>query len=226
MQIGPERARATVTEEMTDESIVARVRSGDIASFEILMRRHNQRVYRAARAILGSDDEAEDVMQEAYVNAYAHLAQFEGRSRFSTWLTRITVHEALARKRRGKRFESTDPSALENTPMPTQDRPRSPEQGASDSELARMLEQAIDGLPEAFRAVFVLRTVEGMSVAETAESLDIPEETVKTRLFRSRGLLKQALLSRADAAAPQAFGFHLSRCDAVVARVLARIAKR
>ncbi len=107
--------------------------------------------------------------------------------------------------------------------MPTQDKPRDPEQRASDHELAHALERAVDALPEAFRTVFVLRAVEEMSVAETAECLDIPEETVKTRHFRARGLLQRALLERADAAAPHVFDFHLSRCDAVVAIVLERI---
>jgi RNA polymerase sigma-70 factor (ECF subfamily) len=205
---------------LTDEEIVARVRAGETALFELLMRRHNQRVYRAARAILRDDSEAEDVMQDAYVRAYAHLSEFEGRARFSTWLTRIAVHEALARSRRGRRFRPLDDQ--EAHAMPTGPR-FTPEQLASDREVSVVLERAIDSLSDDFRAVFVLRAVEEMSGAETAECLGIPEETVKTRLFRARARLQEALLEALEPAAPRAYEFHLSRCDRVVEAVLSRL---
>jgi RNA polymerase sigma-70 factor, ECF subfamily len=211
----------TETPEPTDEEIVARVLAGDAALFEQLMRRHNSRVYRAARAILRDDSEAEDVMQDAYVRAYTHLRDFGGRARFSTWLTRIAVNEALARVRRGKRFDSLE-SHMEEPVMGTQP-DTSPEQQASDVEMRSVLEAAVAKLSDEFRSVFVLRAVEGMSGAETAECLGIPEETVKTRLHRARSRLQEMLLESLEPAAPSLYEFHLSRCDRVVAAVLGRI---
>jgi RNA polymerase sigma-70 factor (ECF subfamily) len=205
----------------SDEDIVRRVLSGEVEAFELVMRRYNRRIYRIVRAILRSDDEAEDVMQEAYTKAYAHLRDFAGRARFSTWLTRIAVHEAFARSRQGRRFE-----LVENADMETQtprESARTPEQRASDRELGDILEQAIEDLPEGFRTVLVLRLVEQMSVEETSEALDLSEEAVKTRLHRARGVLKQRLSERVGAALPGLFDFGNARCDRVVTRVLERI---
>jgi RNA polymerase sigma-70 factor (ECF subfamily) len=207
---------------LTDEQIVARVLDGETQLFELIMRRYNRRIYRAARAILRDDSEAEDVMQDAYVRAYAHLREFEGRALFSTWLTRIAVHEALARVRHRHRHPRLDEQNRETLSMPTPVR-ASPEQQASDAEIRAVLETAIDALPDDFRAVFVLRAIEQMSGAETAECLGIPEETVKTRLFRARARLKETLLETLEPAAPRAYEFHLSRCDRVVAVVLSRL---
>lgn len=210
---------------ITDEEVVARVRTGNTTLFEILMRRHNQRVYRVARAILGNDTEAEDVMQEAYVRAFTHLDQFENRAKFSTWLTRIAVHEALARARKSKRSESLDSEAdsgLEARREPMSNI-RSPEEQMFGVQMKALLENAIDSLPDAYRAVFVLRELEEMSTAETAEALAVSEEVVKTRLHRARAMLQSALYSRVGASTPEAFDFHLSRCDRVVNAVLAKI---
>ena len=207
---------------LTDEEIVLRVRAGEVALFELLMRRHNPRVYRAARAILHDAGEAEDVMQDAYVRAYEHLGEFEGRARFSTWLTRIAVNEALSRVRRSKRFDSLE-SHTEDSSMSTEDG-LSPEQQASDVEMRSALETAVAKLPDDFRSVFVLRAVEGMSGAETAECLGIPEDTVKTRLHRARGRLQEMLIASIEPALPSVYEFHLTRCDRVVAAVLRRIA--
>ena len=209
---------------LSDEQIVAHVRNGQTALFEVLMRRHNERVYRAARAILRDDSEAEDVMQQAYVNAYTHLRQFDGRAAFATWLTRIAVHEALARIRRGSRFEPLDASADTGPwPMmkgaPTYD----PERQAMAREMAGLLEAAVDRLPDGAREVFVLRDVQGLDTSETAESLGISAEAVKTRLSRARAALRRDLFKRSGVAAPTAFPFHQSRCDRIVAAVLARI---
>ena len=208
-------------ESQTDEDLVNRVRAGEVAYFELLMRRNNRRLFRAVRSIVGNDDEAEDVMQEAYVNAYTHLGDFSGRARFSTWLTRIAVNEAFTRLRRRSRLTALDDTNAQDPRMASPG--FGPEQHASDRELAVILERAVDSLPEAFRTVFVLRSVEQLSVAETAEVLDIPEDTVKTRLHRARGLLQSALTERVGASLPTIFDFHLTRCDRIVAGVFARV---
>lgn len=210
---------------LSDEEVVERVLGGEIELFEILMRRYNQRLYRVARAILTDDGEAEDVMQDAYVRAYTHLDQFEGRSRFATWLTRIAVHEALSRARRGRRLVKIEDLSLEKksamTTLPSNE--RGPEQQAIERDLQCVLETAVGALPESFRSVLVLREMEGMSTAETADCLNISEALVKTRLHRAHAALRRDLESRSHAALTQAFPFHLSRCDRVVAAVFQRI---
>jgi RNA polymerase sigma-70 factor (ECF subfamily) len=206
----------------TDEQVVERVLHGETALFEIVMRRANQRLYRAARAII-RDDEAEDVIQEAYMYAFAHLDQFAGRAAFSTWLTRIVVHEALARRRRRGRFVPLPNEEADGNEMTAFISPADVEQDAAAHELGRVLEAAIDTLPDAFRVVFMLREVEEMSTAETAVVLDIPEETVKTRLHRARGLLRKSLEQGAGEALPSAFAFGSARRDRLVSAVLARI---
>jgi RNA polymerase sigma-70 factor (ECF subfamily) len=209
-----------------DEDVVKRVLAGETALYEILMRRYNQRLYRVARSILRNDVDAEDVMQEAYVRAYQHLNQFAGEAKFSTWLTKIAVYEALGRLRRQGRTENLD-SVLDSDrhvmARMTSDT-RDPERQAYDHELRIVLEGAIDSLPETYRMVFVLRSVEGLSVAETAGCLDIGAEAVKTRLHRARSLLRKDLQERASLVTAQTFPFHLSRCDRVVEAVFRRIA--
>ncbi len=209
------------SESTSDEDLVRRVLAGEVACFELLIRRNNQRLFRLVRSVVTSDDEAEDVMQEAYVAAFSHLRDFAGKARFSTWLSRIALHEAFARKRRTKRMTGIDDVPREDVAMSSA--VRGPEQRASDRELGIILERAVDSLPESFRTVFVLRSVEQLSVAETSELLDISEETVKTRLHRARHQLRSLLTERIGAQVPQLFDFHLSRCDRVVARVFARI---
>lgn len=216
---------ATVLEQWTglsDEDIVARVLHGQTALFELLMRRHNQRVYRAARAILRDDREAEDVMQQAYVNAYAHLRQFDGRAQFSTWLIRIAVHEAIARARKRGRYEPLENASGVEMFMPTSSAP-DPERQAFGRELGALLESAVDALADGYREVFMLREVDGMSTAETAAVLDLSEDVVKTRLSRARAALRRDLLDRAGATASSAFTFGQARCDRVVAGVFERI---
>lgn len=219
---------ATQQEPISDEEVVARVLAGETAMFEIVMRRHNQRLYRVARAILRDDGEAEDVMQDAYVRAYEHLDQFAGRAKFSTWLTRIAVHEALARQRRRDRYEELDPmSEREGDPM---DRFASvtpnPEQLTSNSELRKLLENAVEKLPDSYRAVFMLRDVEEMSTTEAAYALEITEENVKVRLHRARALLRKGLYAQAGKESREAFHFNAVRCDRVVRNVFERIQKR
>jgi RNA polymerase sigma-70 factor (ECF subfamily) len=219
---------ATQPKPLSDEEVVVQVLAGETAMFEIVMRRHNQRLYRVARAILRNDSEAEDVMQDAYVRAYEHLDQFAGRAKFSTWLTRIAVHEALARQRRSKRYEELGPtSEREGDPM---DRFASltpnPEQQMSNSELRRLLEQAVEKLPDAYRAVFMLREVEDMSTTDAAYALEITEENVKVRLHRARALLRKSLFAVAGTESREAFNFNAVRCDRVVKNVFERIQKR
>jgi len=207
---------------LSDEAVIARIRAGEPCCFEILMRRHNRRVFRVTRAILKRDDEAEDVMQEAYVRAYEHLSEFRAEASFATWLTRIAIHEALARKRREQRFDPLE-SASSQSPVLSPESPRSPEQQVNDHQLRAVLERSIDALPDEFRTVFVLRAVEQMSGAETAACLDIPEETVKTRLHRARLRLQEVIVRSLDAHSTHAYEFHLTRCDRVVSGVLGRL---
>ena len=209
---------------LTDAEVVAGVLEGHTALFEILMRRHNERVYRAARAILKDENEAEDVMQQAYVNAYAHLRQFDGRAQFSTWLTRITINEALARVRRSRTYQCVDDDTVDAESFAHRVESADPEQQAAAGELRVVLEWAIDRLADGAREVFVLREIEGMTTAEVAAALDVSEDVVKTRLSRARAAIRRDLMARSGSSAPDVFRFYKPRCDRVVVEVLARIA--
>jgi len=208
---------------LSDEQVVAQVVAGQTALFEVLMRRHNERIYRAARAIVRDDREAEDVMQQAYVNAYAHLRQFDGRAKFSTWLTRIAVNEALARARKQGRYEPFDEQAPAAGDIFMSTQQADPERQAFARELGSLLESAVDALPDGTREVFMLREVEGLSTAETADCLGVSEDVIKTRLSRARAALRRDLFERAGLAASNAFTFERPRCDRVVAAVMERI---
>jgi RNA polymerase sigma-70 factor (ECF subfamily) len=222
--LGRERLGDT-EDRLTDEEVVDRVLRGEVALFEILMRRHNPRIYRVARSIVKDEEEAEDIMQQAYVNAYTHLSQFAGRARFSTWLTRIAVYEALARARRRQQLEPIDEASGADEDEMTRlvAKQPDPEQQALAGELRVLLESPIDALPEAYRSTFVLREVQGLSITETAECLGINEETVKTRLHRARGRLRETLYRSAGLANALVFPFHYPRCDRVVDAVFARL---
>lgn len=211
------------TKAWSDEEIVVRVLAGETMLYELIMRRYNQRLYRAVRAILRDENEAEDVMQDAYVRAYQHLNQFAGKSSFSTWLTRIAVHEALARLRKRGRLMQLDEVSSEADTSMLYSRSKNPEQQTSNAELGSLLEEAILSLPAQFRAVVMLRDVEEMSTAETADALEISEENVKTRLHRGHALLRKNLLARVSSNATNAFPFMGDQCDRVVAHVLKRI---
>ncbi|RPJ82567.1 MAG: RNA polymerase sigma factor [Acidobacteria bacterium] len=211
---------------LSDEQVVERVRLGEAALFEVLMRRHNARLYRAIRSVLRDEQEVEDAMPQAYVNAYTHLDQFAGRARFSTWLTRIAVHEALSRARRRGTFMEIaidDDEGREDRQMDLASAEPSPEHRAFSSELHVLLEQAIDALPAGYREVFMLREVEKMSTVEVGEALELSEEAVKTRLHRARAMMRHHLYERTGAAAPNAFQFHATTCDRVVAEVFKRL---
>ena len=212
---------------LSDDEVVARVRGGEPALFEILMRRYNQRLYRAVRAVIGAETEVEDIMQQAYMNAFAHLAAFEFRSQFSTWLTRIALNEAFARRRRRQRVTGVSPTGESDAREPLSTLMASgpdPERQAYASELQRILERAVDGLPETYRLAYILRDVDGLSTAGTADALGIREEAVKTRLHRARALIRRSVAAEIGVTAPDIFQFPAARCDRVVSAVLARVA--
>jgi RNA polymerase sigma-70 factor, ECF subfamily len=214
---------------LPDALLVSRVRAGDAAAFELIMRRHNRRLFRLARSVLRNGADAEDVVQATYVQAYAKLHEFVGPQGFPAWLGRIALNEALGRARGWGRVVALDDHMgtegetrqrridAMSTPHPD------PERLAGNAELRRLLEGAIDALPDEFRTVFVLRAVEGMSVAETAEAMSIRPETVKTRFHRARHRLQEILGARFEALVPAAFEFGGERCDRIVAAVLARL---
>lgn len=215
----------TRPESLTDEEVVHRVLAGETALYEVIMRRYNQRLYRVARAILRNDAEAEDVMQDAYVRAYEHLDQFAARAPFSTWLTRIAVHESLHRLRRRNCNQSLDDIEYDgDLSMELTARSPDPEQNASGAQLRELLEEAVLGLPENYRTVIMLRDIEELSTAETAQALDLTEQNVKVRLHRAHGMMRGWLFERIGAKAKDAFPFMGVRCDRVVAAVFARLA--
>jgi RNA polymerase sigma-70 factor (ECF subfamily) len=217
-----------------DAEVVDRVRRGETELFEVLMRRYNQTLYRAARSVFPGDPvETEDVVQDAWVRAFAHLSQFEGRSSLPTWLVRITLHEAWARARRLRRSEPLQDADTEaasvrrkESPMEHPSPVSDPETHAAGTEMRAILEAAVAALPESYRTVFVLRAVEDMSTEETAESLEISPDAVKTRLHRARGLLRKELFARAGASQAALYPFAGARCDRIVAAVLSRVGAR
>lgn len=212
---------------MDDAALVRRVLAEDSTAFALLMRRFNGRLYRLARAIVGEDAEAEDALQEAYLNAYRSLRQFRGNSSLATWLSRLVVNECLGRMRRSARRQNVipmnpSPADGEIEAVPS-DEVGSPDAAADRAQMRAILERRIDALPESFRAVFVLRSVEELSVEETAACLDIPAETVRSRHFRAKSLLREALAREVDIAERNVWEFAGQRCDRIVARVLARL---
>lgn len=211
------------SEGWTDERVVERVLDGDTGAFEVIMRRHNRLLYRVAMSILRNDAEAEDVIQDTYVRAFEHLSQFAGRSKFSTWLTRIAVHESLARKRRAKRMEPLEDLIGAEGAIKAMSTSYSPEKQTSVSESRRFLEDALLALPESYRTVIMLRDVEEMSTAEAAEVLDVTEENLKMRLHRARVALREQLYDRVGPSANSAFEFPAVRCDRVVQAVFQRL---
>lgn len=217
-------ALAVENPEHSEAETIQQVLDGNTAMFELLMRRYNERVYRAARSIVRDEQEAEDVMQQAYVNAFTHLRQFNGSAQFSTWLTRIAINEALARVRRRGKYEMFDDDLSNVEPFMSSNPAQNPERQAFAGELRDLLEWAIDALPDGMREVFVLREVEGLRTSEVAECLGVSDDVVKTRLSRGRATLRRLLMERTGATAPEAFRFYRPRCDRVVAQVLARIA--
>ncbi|UFS68806.1 RNA polymerase sigma factor [Geomonas sp. RF6] len=217
---------------VSDQEVVRRVLAGDTASFELIMRRYNRRLFRIARGVLRNDADAEDVVQDSYLQAYEKLEQFSGKGPLSAWLARITVNEALSRLRHGlkvtdllsfddeKEGEEANFMAEPVHTLPT------PEQTAARGEIRRLLESAIDLLPDHYRMVFVLCGIEEMSVAETAEILAVEPATVKTRYHRARNILRENLAQVVDDHAVEVFPFDGARCDRIVTNVLRRLEKR
>jgi len=210
--------------ELSDEEVVRRVVAGERELFELLVRRYNQRVYRAVRAILRNAEDAEDVMQTAYVNAYRHLHQFEGRASFATWLTKIAMREAVARNRKtGALLHAVPELRGDDTMNDFPDAGPGPEERAVAADLMQHVEAEVAALPETYRSVLLLREVEGLSTEETAACLEISTDVVKTRLHRARTMLRDALYRRAGLGLQSIFTFGAQRCDRVVARVLDEI---
>jgi RNA polymerase sigma-70 factor (ECF subfamily) len=211
----------------TDRSLAGRVASGDVAAFEALMRRYNRRLFRLARATLRDDAEAEDALQEAYLLAYRRIAQFRGEAALSTWLSRLVLNECLGRLRRNRRRDNVVPIVAPPADMDMDAMTPSPDDGpdraAVRAEMRSLIERKLDELPDAFRAVFVLRCVEELTVEETAASLGLPEATVRSRHFRARSLLREALAREVDLAERDLYEFGGWRCDRVVSAVLKRL---
>ena len=214
---------------INDAELARQIASNDEAAFETLMRHHNGNLFRVARAILKNDADAEDVLQEAYLAAYRRIGDFRADAKLSTWLTRIVINQALARLRSRRRARVVVPfgdldaeERIRNEREECGEFGSSPEQSAMRGDIRRLLEQKIDELPVAFRTVFVLREVEDLSVDETAACLSIPEATVRSRLFRARGMLRESLARDLDTATGDVFHFGGERCDRIVAGVLAR----
>jgi len=218
---------ASLASGASDSELIARAAAGDARGFEALMRRYNRMLFRTARAILRDDAEAEDALQEAYLQAYASLASFRAEAKLSTWLARIVANEALMRLRKQTRRAEIVPMQSADAPEVEQvmdtDMDNAPDTRVARGEIRRLLEAQIDALPETYRTVFMLRAVEELSAEETAAVLEIPAATVRTRLFRARSLLREALAQKIDVACEDAFSFAGERCDRVVASVLARL---
>jgi len=205
------------------------VQAGDPAAFELLMRRHNRRLYRLARSMLRNSADAEEALQDGYLAAYQNMAAFRGEASLATWLSRVVVNQCLARLRRQARRDNIVPMVAmggldeqEAFSMPADDKD-APDRALIRAELRAVLERKLDELPEVFRTVFVLRSVEELSVEETARTLDLPEATVRSRHFRARSMLRESLAMDIDIAERDVFSFDGERCDRIVASVLRRL---
>jgi RNA polymerase sigma-70 factor (ECF subfamily) len=218
----------SVLQELDDTTLAGRVHAGDVGAFELLMRRYNQRLYRLARSMLRDAADAEEAVQDAYLAAYQSMGAFRGEASLSTWLSRVVVNQCLARLRRQARRDNIVPMVSmggadeqEGPAMPADDKD-TPDRALVRAELRAVLERKLDELPESFRTVFVLRSVEELSVEETAQTLNLPEATVRSRHFRARSMLRESLAQEIDIAERDVFSFAGERCDRIVATVLRR----
>ena len=228
-----EQAPFTGIRPATDAELVACAARGEAAAFETIMRRHNRLLFRSARGVVGDDAEAQDVVQETYLRAFATLHSFRGDAAFATWLARIAINLALdAQRKRGRSVQLDDTQDLGAEPamehMMAFNAPASdaPDTAAERSEVRELLQRAIESLPAIYRSVFILRAVEEMSVDETAFSLSVSDAVVKTRYLRARSMLRDALGAQVESHAQQVFAFAGARCDAVVAHVLAELQRQ
>lgn len=212
-------SRLPATARLTDFEVAQRVCAGDTPLFEVLMRRHNQPVYRVVRSILRDETECEEAMQQAWISAWKALAGFEGRSSFLTWVTSIAIREA---RRKGARLRMVR-GRMEELPRALEAEELGPEDDAMRSQLGSAIEREIDALPEIYRTTLVLREIEGLSTAETAAALAISEDTVKQRLRRAKGALRTALERRASGEMRGLYPFHDPRCNRIVSAVLEQI---
>jgi len=219
----------TLGQELDDATLAGRVQAREPGAFELLMRRYNQRLYRLARSMLRDAADAEDAVQDAYLAAYQSMGAFRGEASLATWLSRVVVNQCLARLRRQVRRDNIipmvslgGPGEEEVTAMPADDKD-TPDRALVRAELRAVLERKLDELPESFRTVFVLRSVEELTVEETARTLNLPEATVRSRHFRARSMLRESLAQDIDIAERDVFSFAGDRCDRIVAKVLARL---
>jgi RNA polymerase sigma-70 factor, ECF subfamily len=206
-----------------EADLVAAARRHDESAIRTLIRQHNRMLFRLTRSILRDDDEAEDAVQATYVKAFTHLASYRGDSSFGTWLGRIALNEALGRARRERPSISIDRiegNSAEIIAFPMSPPPIDPERSTAEQQMKRVVEHAIDELPPSFRTVLVARLVEGLSVEETAELLDLRPETVKTRLHRARALLRGALEKQLGPVLQDVFPFGGERCQRIAGRVV------
>jgi RNA polymerase sigma-70 factor (ECF subfamily) len=223
--------RSDSTLALGERKLVERAKNGDQLAFRAIMEQNNRRLYRVARAVMKNDTEAEDVVQETYLHAFSSLSKFRGESSLATWLTRIALNEALGHKRKQRAtvtlesVETAQQTSAQIIQFPAMNTETDPERSAAQSEIRKLLERAMDALPEPFRLVFVMRDVEEMSIEETASHLDIRPETVKTRLHRARRLLRQSLDGQLSSSLKGAFPFAGARCARITEAVLSRLEK-
>ncbi|MGO9698435.1 MAG: RNA polymerase sigma factor [Xanthobacteraceae bacterium] len=214
-----------------ERNLVERAKSGDQSAFRAIMEQNNRRLYRVARAVMKDDTEAEDVVQETYLRAFFNLSKFRGESSLTTWLTRIALNEALGRKRKQRAMvtletvETAQETSAQIIKFPAMTTETDPERSAAQHEIRKLLERAMDALPEPFRVVFVMRDVEEISIEEAATHLGIRPETVKTRLYRARRLLRQSLGGQLASTLKDTFPFAGARCARITEAVLSRLRK-
>ncbi len=207
-----------------DLALVRRIQAGDSHLYATLMRRHNQRLFRIARSILPDDNLAEDAVQEAYVAAFYALERYVPRGKFAAWLSQITINEARMIRRKRMRRKESSLSGIDDGPSAVDPQPRAnPANDLANVHLARLIEAQIAKLPEPFRLVFVLRGVQQLSIEDTANTLQIPAATVKTRYHRARNLLQKALTPYIEGAGVNVYEFAGQRCDNLVSHVLRRL---
>jgi RNA polymerase sigma-70 factor, ECF subfamily len=222
-------ANLLASQNISEIELVTRISSGETCAFELLMRRYNRKLYRTARSIVKDDAEAEDALQDAYLLIFRNIGKFRGESSLSTWLTRIVVNESIARTRKTARtaeiidFGASQDDGDAGEINVSEADAEQPDQAAMRTQIRQLIEKKIDALPETFRTVFVLRALEELTVEETADCLNIPEATVRTRYFRAKGLLREALSQEIDQGLEEAFSFDGERCDRIVRNTLQRL---